>query len=200
MAEQLRNIQKRIRDFFVELGKIDQKLKANKEDRTKVKARLQKVCINNRSELQSALIQENYEKARKRMGDENPDKALRIYPISATAFQSMKRKDFEDALNRGFSMWSDTGIPDLRDGLMGTTLSAREDYARSFLEDADSQMKLLKMWIGDGKSEYRMSEDQRSMIEARFKDNIAQFQQVGFIPMLLIHQLGLRRLLRKFQI
>jgi hypothetical protein len=153
-------------------------IKMLKAEHTNTACELKSACIKNRNEIQTATLQENFQKIRRQMGNESQSRSLQVFSTSAMAFWSFMRNDKEDAFRRGFLTKEDTGIPALRDALIATTFRGREKYARAFIEDTESAATVLKIWTDNCDSDYKMRSEERVQVESAVESKIQLLEQV----------------------
>jgi hypothetical protein len=79
---------------------------------------------------------------------------------------------------------ADTGIPTLRDALIGMTWGIRQQNARSFNEEVEICHNRLKLWSADTSSEYKMLDEEKAIVEGRIEVEIEKLEEVSFLIML----------------
>lgn len=150
-------------------------------DFMQARSRVIKSCIQNRAKIHVATVTEDYETERRTMGQEESEKPLEIFSVSADIFTRLCSGRIEDeqlALNKGFSTRADTGIPALRDAMIAMTWGIRQQNARSFNGDVESCHTRMKLWSADTSSEYKMLDEEKAIVERRLRVEIKKLEEV----------------------
>jgi hypothetical protein len=160
------------------------KAKSIKENKMKVfdvalrnvKCKKTRACILNRSRMQTAEIQEGFERILKEVGKGINAATLPVYCVSATKFL-----DLEDGKPPalGFPRKSDTQIPQLRKGLVATTLKKRHENAKAALEEIASLNHSLRAWVLNINSIYQVNSMERERLENAIDKNITDLLRVS---------------------
>ncbi|KAG4429175.1 hypothetical protein IFR05_015341 [Cadophora sp. M221] len=159
-----------------ELYRIQTKIAQAKKDRLTTECRIKAACIKNRNLVHCTAIQAEYDAGRAMMGKQPSEKELRVFSVSSNVFSRLNNNNKEYGLGRGFFTKADTGIPALRDALLATTWDIRERNARSFNEDAESSLSRMKLWVCNKSPEFKMSQDQRKIVEYRIQQRVSSLE------------------------
>jgi hypothetical protein len=182
MADKLNWIQKEGNELY----QMEQQKSYLQTERLQAKSRVMKVCINNRAQMHVIAAREEYESARKMMGKQPSEKPLRVFSVSANAFDlicSGEQHEVQKALENGFTNKIETGIPALRDALMAITWGTRLSSARMFNEEVEICLAVMKTWSADSAPEYMMAANKRALVESRMDAEIMKLEEVCFIKL-----------------
>lgn len=122
---------------------------------------------------------ENYEEKRNAMGQEPEDKPLRVFSVSARAFNEFTKKDKEFGCRHGFFTKRETRIPGLRDALISTTWELREFHAKVFNNEARRILGKLKDWSADTMADFKMSVADRAVSESQSGTQVVQLWEAS---------------------
>jgi hypothetical protein len=182
MADKLNWIQREGNELY----QMEQQKSHLQTERLQAKSRVMKVCINNRAQMHIIAAREEYESARKMMGKQPSEKPLRVFSVSANAFDlicSGEQHEVQKALENGFTNTIETGIPALRDALMAITWGTRLSNARMFNEEVENCLAVMKTWSADNAPEYMMAANKRAIVESRMEAEIKKLEEVCFIKL-----------------
>jgi GTPase SAR1 family protein len=169
-------VDKEVRELYT----LNQKIQYLQEEIQQAKSRVTKSCIQNRAQIHVEAARNEYEIARRMMGQQNSEKPLEVFSVSSAAFTRHCGENAEEAISKGFSTKADTGIPALRDALIGMTWGIRQHNARSFNEDVESCHNRMKLWSADTSSEYKMLEQEKVIVQDRMDAEIEKLEVVCF--------------------
>jgi hypothetical protein len=169
-------VDKEVRELYA----LNQKIQHLQEDILQAKSRVTKSCIQNRAQFHVEAARNQYEIARRMMGQQHFEKPLEVFSVSSAAFTRHCGDNAEEAISKGFSTKADTGIPALRDALIGMTWGIRQHNARSFNEDVESCHNRMKLWSADTSFEYKMLEQEKAIVQHRIDTEIEKLEAVCF--------------------
>ena len=147
-------------------------------DLLQAESRVIKSCIQNRAQIHATAARNEYERVRKMMGQEECEEPLEVFSVSADIFTRLSRGKAHEAQRKGFSTKADTGIPALRDALIATTWGTRQQNSRSFNGDVESCHTRMKLWSADTSSEYKMMDEEKTIVESRMQAEIKKLEEV----------------------
>ncbi|KAE9376210.1 hypothetical protein N431DRAFT_532541 [Stipitochalara longipes BDJ] len=173
LSEQTARVQKEGSELF----SINQQKKRDEEELLITESRVMKSCIQNRALIHVDAARDEYKRARRMMGQQRAEQPLQVFSVSSDAYSRILRGRKKEALRKGFSGWTDTGIPELRDALSAVTWGIRQQNARSFNEDIENCLIRMKMWSADTSSEYKMLSSERAIVEDRMDSEIKKLEQ-----------------------
>lgn len=119
-------------------------------------------CIEHRNTLSSEAIRRDFNKTLQEMGKFQAQ-SLEVFPVSADLFTIFLRD--QDSKMHGFQTLQDTGIPSLRDWLIGTTIETRGKYAQAFLKEVEHAVAWMRPWVNDKFAATEMSCETRASWE-----------------------------------
>lgn len=119
-------------------------------------------CIEHRNTLSSEAIRRDFNKTLQEMGKLQTD-SLEVFPVSADLYTIYLRD--RDSKIHGFQTLQDTGVPPLRDWLVGTTITTRGKYAQAFLKEVEHVVAWMRPWVNDKFADTKMSCETRDQWE-----------------------------------
>jgi hypothetical protein len=147
-------------------------------DLLQAESRAIKSCIQSRAQIHAAAARNEYGRVRKMMRQEECEEPLEVFSVSADMFTRLSRGKVEEAQRKGFSTKADTGIPALRDALIAITWHTRQQNSRSFNGDVESCHTRMKLWSADTSSEYKMLDEEKTIVESRIQGEIKKLDEV----------------------
>lgn len=186
LIEQQARVQKVASDLY-EITSQNQRLE---EEVLQAKSRIIRSCIKNRAQIHTVKARVEFVTGRRQMINnyqEDSEKPLKVFSVSAEAYCKLIDGDREDALSKGFPTTTDTGVPDLRDALLAMTWPIRQRNAQSFNEEVESCVTRMKLWSSNTSSEYKMPDEERARLEGRMNTEIGNLDQVSSTSLLCIN-------------
>ena len=135
-------------------------------------------CITNRNEVTQSEIRADYESVLKEVDYPGGDNPLQVFCVSAMVHAYFQQDLQHKALALGFPHVAASGIPELQQWLMESTVPTRERSAKAFLESLVSLELSMKPFTEDSSFEFKMENNQKEKIVEFFSNNFNELANV----------------------